>query len=133
MEDPLISNAASETLTIVFSIIAILALATLGYGVHMQANVQPIKIKSPKLILLFIFANILAILLLCIVQLNEDKCIQNTVEIETCKKGALLLTAQICGYLFVCFVEPLIMMAFLIRYMRITKIFEAQQIYFENN
>jgi hypothetical protein len=99
----------------------------------MQANVQPIKIKSPKLILLFIFANILAILLLCIVQLNEDKCIQNTVEIETCKKGALLLTAQICGYLFVCFVEPLIMMAFLIRYMRITKIFEAQQIYFENN
>jgi hypothetical protein len=25
------------------------------------------------------------------------------------------------------------MMAFLIRYMRITKIFEAQQIYFENN
>ncbi len=75
MEEPLISNAASETLTIVFSIIAILALATLGYGVHMQANVQPIKIKSPKLILLFIFANILAILLLCIVQLSEDKCI----------------------------------------------------------
>lgn len=135
MEDTLISNAASETLTIVFSIIAILALATLGYGVHIQANVQPIKIKSPKLILLFIFANILAILLLCIVQLNEDKCIQNTVikNIETCEQGALLLTAKICGYLFVCFVEPLIMMAFLIRYMRITKIFEAQQIYFENN
>ena len=131
MEDSLISNAASETLTIVFSTIAILALATLGYGVHMQANVQPIKIKSPKLILLFIFANILAILLLCIVQLNEDKCIQK--QNETCEQGALLLTAQICGYLFVCFVEPLIMMAFLIRYMRITKIFEAQQIYFENN
>ena len=131
MEDSLISNAASETLTIVFSTIAILALATLGYGVHMQANVQPIKIKSPKLILLFIFANILAIMLLCIVQLNEDKCIQT--QNETCEQGALLLTAQICGYLFVCFVEPLIMMAFLIRYMRITKIFEAQQIYFENN
>ena len=67
MEDSLISNAASETLTIVFSTIAILALATLGYGVYMKANVQPIKIKSPKLILLFIIANILAILLLAIV------------------------------------------------------------------
>ena len=67
MVDPLITSVVSNTLTITFSTLAILALATLGYGVYMKANVQPIKIKSPKLILLFIIANILAILLLAIV------------------------------------------------------------------
>lgn len=67
MVDPLITSVVSNTLTITFSTLAMLALATLGYGVYMQANVQPIKIKSPKLILLFIIANILAILLLAIV------------------------------------------------------------------
>jgi len=51
--------------------------------------VQPIKIKSPKLILLFIFANILAIVLLCIVQLNEDKCTST----GFCKSEALKVTA----------------------------------------
>jgi len=85
---PLITSTVSNTLTITISTLAILALAALGYGVLRQANVQPIKIKSPKLILLFIFANILAVLLLAIVQVNEDKCI--TSPARPCTETALV-------------------------------------------
>ena len=98
----------SNILTICFALFATLILIPLAYAIFKQANIQPLKIKSPKLIVLFIVGNIIAVLLLAILQVVGDE-----------------VTAQVVGYLFICLSEPLIMLSFMIRYLRIRKIFEA--------
>jgi membrane-associated HD superfamily phosphohydrolase len=111
-------------ITLIVSIATIVGLTLLAIMVYSRREVQPLKIKSPTLLTLFIIANILTVALLCLVQLNIETCTVKCIP-------ALQDAAKTAGYLLVCLTEPLVILSFTIRYFRIKKIFDAQKEYFE--
>ena len=48
-----------------------------------------------------------------------------------CEYQGIEDTAQICGYLMVCFSQPLIFLAYAARFLRVRKVFDAQVVYFK--
>jgi len=89
-----------------------------------QKDKQALKIKSPLLLTVFMCANILTIVLLLIVYLNAEICTRG------CSDG-LMYVSGVSGYLLVSFAEPMCIISYLVRFLRIKKIFDAQQEYFE--
>jgi hypothetical protein len=67
------------------------------------------------------------VLLIMFVMINVEVCYSQ----GSCNAGLRSL-AETCGYLLVCFAEPLLLLSFMFRFVRIRKIFDAQQIYFEH-
>lgn len=92
---------------------------------------QPLKIKSPLLLVAFLVGNIVTVFLLYLVVLNVElsQCTPTPCPTRT----PAVRTAQVCGLLLVCLSEPFMLLSFLLRFIRIRKIFDAQQIYFEKS
>lgn len=84
-----------------------------------RKEMQPLKIKSPTLLAIFLVANMLTVVLLMLIMINVEECY-----IGNCKPG-LRSIAETCGYLLVCLAEPLLILSFLMRFVRIRKIFDA--------
>lgn len=72
-------------------------------------------------------ANIITVSFLCLLQLN--------VELAASKglNTGLEDVAEVCGYLLVCLSEPLLMLSYGARFLRVRRIFDAQKIYFDNS
>lgn len=71
----------------------------------------------------FLVANAVTIFFLSILQVNTLYCV------ETCRVW-LKDTAKVVGILLVCFSEPLVIVSYSLRFVRIHRIFEAQEQYF---
>ena len=118
--------SASATLITIATVLSLLILGGITFLVFKRKEMQPLKIKSPQLLAIFLVGNMVTVLLLFIVSINVEVCYA-----DGCRDGLKTL-AETCGYLLVCFSEPLLLMSFLLRFVRIRKIFDAQQIYFEH-
>ena len=114
------------TLTVVFGTISVAIIGVLLFFVARRREIQPLKIKSPLLLSLFLFGNMTTIVLLMLVMINAEVCWTN----KQCSSGMQTIS-EISGYLLVCYSEPIILLSFLLRFVRIRRIFDAQQIYFE--
>jgi len=73
---------------------------------------------------LFLCADILFVIMLSIVYVNAEV---NGAGAD----GTLTNVSKVCGYLMVCFAEPLLIVSYTLRFLRIKRIFDAQQEYLE--
>lgn len=82
-ESPELSDAASISITVGFAVISIACIIVLMVLITIRRDVQPLKIKSPRLILLSMLGNLIIIFSVCIIQVTEEQCIN----IQTVKKS----------------------------------------------
>lgn len=118
-------NLIGVTFVSIFASIVVVALLLLTFAVFKQRELQPLKIKSPRLLIITLVANILFVVLMSLIEINAEVCTK-----RACNQG-LVDTARVSGYLLVCYVEPLLLISYTFRYLRIKRIFDAQQQYFE--
>jgi hypothetical protein len=124
LEHPILLTTQESPITtgsivvIVVSALVVIALSVLAVFVRIQREVQPLKIKSPTLLFVFLIANIAFVALICLIQINAEVCQ------TTCDQG-LEDTAKTSGYLLVCLVEPLLLISYMFRFLRIKRIFDA--------
>ena len=88
-------------------------------------DTQPLRIKSPTLMSTFLVANAVTILFLSTLLVNCLFCTR-----ETCYVW-LKDTSKVTGLLIVCFSEPLLIVSYSLRFVRIHRIFDAQEKYFQ--
>ena len=69
------SNAA--TLALVLGTISVAAIGVLLFYVAKRREIQPLKIKSPLLLAMFLFGNMTTIILLMLVMINAEVCWKN--------------------------------------------------------
>ena len=122
--------AAPSTLAEVYmtQIVAYLAAATIlvmVFQVAKHRESQPLRIKSPTLLSTFLVANALTILFLSTLQLNSLYCSRDSCVVW------LQDTSKVIGLLIVCFSEPLLIVSYALRFIRIHRIFDAQERYFK--
>ena len=110
----------SATLITLGTFISLLVLGALVFLVIKRKEMQPLKIKSPLLLAIFLVGNMITVVLLMLVSINVEVCYAK----GSCNTGLQKL-AETCGYLLVCFAEPLLLLSFLLRFVRIRKIFDA--------
>ena len=98
----------------------------------MRREMQPLKIKSPRLMLLSIFANLLIIMSVTVIQLTEEECVnkKNIDQSALCNHHILEVTSLCLGYVLIGFTEPLAVIAYVLRAFRLRRIFDAQLYYF---
>ena len=73
---------------------------------------------------MFLGADILSIILLTLVYVNAEV---NGAGVDS----TLTNVSKVAGYLLVCFAEPLLIVSYTLRFLRIKRIFDAQQEYFD--
>ena len=64
--------SAGAALTLIASIIAASAVGAIAYMVYKRRELQPLKIRSPTLLTLFLIGNTCTIVLMFIVQMNVE-------------------------------------------------------------
>ena len=92
------------------------------------------KIKSPRLLLLSIFANMFIIISVSVIQLSQEKCINSGNEDivgGVCKWKVLEVFSLMFGYIILGFTEPLALISYILRAFRLKHIYDAQLLYFE--
>lgn len=62
---------AHAVFTLIVSLTSVFGLSVLTFFVFKRKDMQPLKIKSPQLLTLFLMANITSIVLLMLIQLNS--------------------------------------------------------------
>jgi len=102
----------------------VIGLSILNYLVFSRRNNQALKIKSPLLLTVFLSADILSIILLTIVYVSAEVSVPGV-------ESLFSKIAKIAGYFLVCFAEPMLIVSYTLRFLRIKRIFDAQQKYFE--
>ena len=97
-----------------------------------RKEMQSLKIKSPRLMLLSIFANLFIIISVSVIQLSEEKCVNQTSESEgfVCDYHILEVFSLSFGYILIGFTEPLAIISYVLRAFRLRRIFDAQLKYF---
>ena len=95
-----------------------------------RREMLPIKIKSPRLMLLSIFANLFIIISVSIIQVSEEHCVNTyqqsqAEENEICKYKILETFSIILGYVIIGFTEPLAVIAYVLRAIRLRDIYDA--------
>ena len=106
---------AQAILAIIAAVISTLWYLVLTAFVVLRKEHQPLKLKSPMLLTIFLLGNIATIVLITLIYINAE------VEGEM-----LVQSARVSGYMMVCFSEPMLLLAFCLRYVRVRKIFDAQ-------
>jgi len=124
-------SSAGLVLITIGTIIGLSILGALTFLVIKRKEMQPLKIKSPQLLSIFLIGNIVTIIFLFFVSVNVEVYYMNGSDASNSNNGLKKLS-ETCGYLLVCLSEPLLLLSFLLRFVRIRKIFDAQQIYFEH-
>ena len=127
------NDAASISITVCFAAIAIAGIIALMVLITIRRDVQPLKIKSPRLMLLSMFGNLIIIFSVCIIQVTEEKCIniQTVHKSQLCEANILLAISLSLGYMMIGFTEPLAIIAYVLRAFRLRRIFDAQLCYFK--
>jgi hypothetical protein len=93
--------------------------------IYKRRDLQSLKIRSPSLLTLFLIGNVFTILLLFLVQENVELAFTGA------SSDAWVGAADTAGYLIVCFSEPLVLLSYSARFIRVRRIFDAQNIYFK--
>ena len=129
---PFMSDDASISITLTLAGFSICYIVLLMVLILYRREVQPLKIKSPRLMLLSMFGNLWIIISVSIIQVTEEKCI-NKVSVEKselCDHNILLVVSLCLGYMMIGFTEPLAIVAYVLRAFRLRRIFDAQLCYF---
>lgn len=116
--------SAGAAFTLIASFLAATAIAATALVLYKKRGLQPLKIRSPSLLTMFLIGNVLTILLLFLVQFNSELALTGA------NNDVWVGAADTAGYLLVCFSEPLIMLSYSARFIRVKRIFDAQYIYF---
>ena len=115
---------------------SIVYVATIMMLILLRQEKQPLKIKSPRLMLLCIFANLTIIISVSVVQLSEEKCINEdggTTADGVCKWHVLEMFSLCFGYILLGFTEPLSVIAYVLRSFRLRSIYDAQLTYYSED
>jgi hypothetical protein len=113
---------AQAILAIIAAVFSTLWYLVLTALVVLRKEHQPLKLKSPMLLTIFLLGNIATIVLITLIYINAEV-----------GGEVLRQSARVSGYMMVCFSEPMLLLAFCLRYVRVRKIFDAQQVYFTEN
>ena len=134
--DPTEKKDLTERTNVIILIVIVLS-CTIGACVllaqlFMRRDIQPLKIKSPRLLIVSVAANLFIIIMLAIVQIEQEICVnsEDGKEIESCTHYGLQVTSLLFGFLVICLAEPLALSSYVLRAIRLKKIFDAQQVYF---
>ena len=73
--DPILTVNASLTLILVLAAFSVVYVMILMVLIFYRKEMQPLKIKSPRLMLLSVFANLCIIISVSVIQLSEEKCV----------------------------------------------------------
>ena len=126
--EPILNERSSLALILSLASISVVYVAILTVLIYCRQEMQPLKIKSPRLLLMCVFANLFIIISVSIIQLAEEKCV-NTIGAEDadgiCVWHILEVISFIFGYVCVGFTEPLAFVAYVLRAFRLRKIFDA--------
>lgn len=129
---PFMSDDASISITLTLAGFSICYIVLLMVLILYRREVQPLKIKSPRLMLLSMFGNLWIIISVSIIQVTEEKCINKASvdKIGICDHNILLVVSLCLGYMMIGFTEPLAIVAYVLRAFRLRRIFDAQLCYF---
>ena len=72
---PVMNDKASISITVSLAVISIACIIALMVLILIRRDIQPLKIKSPRLMLLSMFGNMVIIFTVTIIQVTEEKCI----------------------------------------------------------
>ena len=70
--------------------------------------------------------------MVAVIQIEQESCVNSKdgKEIDSCEHYGLQVTALLFGFLVMCMAEPLAVSSYILRAVRLKKIFDAQQEYF---
>lgn len=130
--DPILSKTASLTLILVLSCFSIIYVIGLMILIIARKEMQPLKIKSPRLMLLSIFANLFIIISVSTIQLSEEECVNSGEGDDSfvCELHVLEIFSLSFGYILIGFTEPLAIISYVLRAFRLRSIYDAQLTYF---
>lgn len=98
--------------------------------VYRRGDIQPLKIRSSKLLLVSIIANLFIVIQVYVIQLSQEVCINNTDNFDTiknrCKYDWLELFGLLFGVLIISTSEPLAFVSQVLRAIRLRRIIDAQ-------
>ena len=130
--EPILTQQASLLLILILSAISIVYVTVLMVLITYRKEMQPLKIKSPRLMLLSIFANLFIIVSVSVIQLSEEKCVNQKSGTEgfVCDYHILEVFSLSFGYILIGFTEPLAIISYVLRAFRLRRIYDAQLKYF---
>lgn len=118
--------------TAVFLSVAFLVLTAIA--VFKRGEIQPLKIRSSKLLFVSVLANLTIVVMAYVIQMAQEICINQTDNIDTfthhCKIYSLELLGLLFGMLIISTAEPLAFVSQVLRAIRLRRIIDAQQSYF---
>ena len=129
---PWLSEPASLALIMILACLSIVYVSILTYLIFKRQEMQPLKIKSPRLMGLSIFANLFIIIQVSIIQLQEETCVnvEDPTDVPICYKGILYTASIALGFIVIGFTEPLAIISYVLRAFRLRRIYDAQLTYF---
>jgi hypothetical protein len=102
--------------------------------VFRRGDLQPLKIRSSKLLFVSILANLFIVIQIYVVQLANELCINSKDNFDTltshCKYFSLEVIGLLFGFLIISTCEPLTFVSQVLRAIRLRRIIDAQQSYF---
>ena len=130
--DPIMGVNASLTLILVLAAFSVVYVMILMVLIFYRKEMQPLKIKSPRLMLLSVFANLCIIISVSVIQLSEEKCVNIDEESGgfVCDYHILEVFSLSFGYILIGFTEPLAIISYVLRAFRLRRIYDAQLKYF---
>ena len=128
-QEPILSHHTSLVLILSLATVSIVYVTVLIFLIIKRREMLPIKIKSPKLMLLSITANLFIILAVGVIQLSEEQCVnlaKNDTDLPTiCNWHILEVFGIIFGYVIIGCAEPLAIISYVLRAFRLRRIYDA--------
>ena len=121
--NPVLDENSSLTLILILAISSGVYVCILIAMLIARREMQPLKIKSPNLMIISIFAQLFIIVSVSVIQLSEEKCVNTQTNI--CKFGVLEMFALCFGYIMIAFTEPLAIISYVLRAFRLRRIYDA--------
>lgn len=113
--------------TAVFLSVAFLVLTAIA--VFKRGEIQPLKIRSSKLLFVSVLANLTIVVMAYVIQMAQEICINQTDKIDTfthhCKIYSLELLGLLFGMLIISTAEPLAFVSQVLRAIRLRRIIDA--------
>ena len=112
------------------SLLVAIFLAVTAFIVHRRGDIQPLKIRSSKLLFVSVVANLMIVVQVFVIQLSQEVCINTTDNFDTiqnrCKYEYLELFGLLFGFLIISTAEPLAFVSQVLRAIRLRRIIDAQ-------
>ena len=117
---------------VILCTVVVISITFLGFTMFYlfkRGDIQPLKIRSSKLLIVSVLANLLIVFQIFIVQLSQELCVNKEGTFDTsayrCKFKGLEIFGLIFGFLIIGACEPLSLISQILRAVRLRKIIDA--------